>query len=251
MSRAIGISNATFIGARVAGQLTYVAAHKKNGKDINQRCIIPVYVNSNKGTGRDGTPGRSDQFRFVAWGKLADICARNLPKGKALDVICSPHSYEGRVYDGNGSPVLKSDGQPLTIEKVGFTVEKLVFGEESAKEVDLEVQSGKRPINWNVLNHPDAATYAATLKARQQVQYTGGDSFGYARVIVPAGQGITASNVAPVTAPVTTPGGVQVDPALMAAVQAALAGQPIQAPPTGVVPVAQTQAAVADVEVPF
>lgn len=191
MSRAIGLSAAQFIGARVAGQITFIPAHSKNNKPINQRCIIPVYVNSNRGTNRDGTPGRSDRFRFVAWGKLADICAKSLPKGKALDCVCSPHSYEGRIYDAQGNMRVDNTGQPITVERVGFTIEKIVFGEESQKEIDLEIQNGRRPANWNVPNHPDYQTWASVLQTRQATQYTGGDIFGFARVVVPSGPGIT------------------------------------------------------------
>jgi len=191
MSRAIGIGSAQFMGARVAGQITYILPHVKNGKNINQRCIIPVYVNSNKGTNRDGSPGRSDQFRLVAWSKLADICAKSLPKGKALDCVCSPHSYEGRIYDAQGNMRVDNTGQPITVERVGFTVERIVFGEESQKEIDNQIQTGRRPINWNNPQHPDSQTWTSILQSRQAAQYTGGDAFGFARVITPSGPGVT------------------------------------------------------------
>lgn len=195
MSRAIGLGTGSFMGARVAGiagtpPLTYIQAHVKNGKNINQRCIIPVYINSNKGTNRDGTPGRSDRFRLVAWGKLADICARSLSKGKALDCVYSPHSYEGRIYDAQGNMRVDNVGQPITVERVGFTIEKIVFGEDSQKEIDLEVQEGRRPVSWNVPNHPDNALWSKMLQDRQNLQFTGGSVFGFARVIIPSGPGI-------------------------------------------------------------
>lgn len=191
MSRAIGAGAAQFMGARVAGQPTYILPHVKNGKNINQRCIIPVYINSNKGTNRDGSPGRSDQFRLVAWGKLADITAKSLSKGKAIDCVCSPHSYEGRIYDAQGNMRVDNTGQPITVERVGFTIERIVFGEESQKEVDQEVATGRRPINWNNPQHPDYQTWLSILQTRQNTQYTGGDTFGFARVITPSGPGIT------------------------------------------------------------
>lgn len=210
MSRAIGMAATQFIGARVAGRdgvpsITYILAHIKNGKTINQRCNIPVYINSNKGTSRDGTPGRSDRFRLVAWGKMADICAKSLSKGKAFDAICSPHSYEGRTYDAQGNMRVDNTGQPITTEKVGFTIERIVFGEESQKEVELEIQTGRRPINWNVLNHPDHATWQTILQTRKNAQYTGGDIFGFAKVIIPSGPGITLMTGRPATTNTTTP----------------------------------------------
>jgi hypothetical protein len=206
MSRAIGLGTGSFMGARVAGiagtpSLTYVQAHVKSGKNINARCIIPVYINSNKGTNRDGTPGRSDRFRLVAWGKLADICARSLSKGKALDCVCSPHSYEGRIYDAQGNMRVDNVGQPITVERVGFTIEKIVFGEDSQKEIDLEIQEGRRPVSWNVPNHPDSALWSKMLQDRQNLQFTGGTVFGFARVIVPSGPGITLITNQPIGTP--------------------------------------------------
>lgn len=227
MSRAIGISSAQFMGARIAGQLTYVPAHNKNGKDINQRCMIPVYVNSNKGTGRDGQPGRSDQFRLVAWGKLADICARSLSKGKALDCICTPGSYEGRIYDTNGNMRVDNTGQPITVERVGFTIQSLVFGEDSQKEIDLEIQVGKRPINWNNPQHPDYQTWISVLQQRQATQHMGGNEFGFARVVIASGPGITTTTgqnttgggftQAAVNTMPANPANANVDPNLIAA----------------------------------
>lgn len=200
MSRAIGLGTGSFMGARVAGQITYIQAHVKNGKNINQRCIIPVYINSNKGTNRDGTPGRSDQFRLVAWGKLADICAKSLPKGKALDCVYSPHSYEGRIYDAQGNMRVDNTGQPITVERVGFTIEKIVFGEESLKKIDQEIQEGRRPVNWNVSNHPDVALWTNILQTRQNAQFQGGNVFGFARVVVPSGPDIVLTTGQPVQA---------------------------------------------------
>ncbi|MCK4526512.1 hypothetical protein KAW18_04005 [candidate division WOR-3 bacterium] len=219
MSRAIGIASAQFIGARIAGQVTYIPAHVKNGKNINQRCIIPTYVNSNRGTNRDGTPGRSDQFRLVAWGKLADICAKSLPKGKALDCVCAPHSYEGRMYDAQGNMKVDNTGQPITVERIGFTIERLVFGEESQKEVDLEIQAGRRPVNWANPQHPDYQLWLQILRDRQAVQYVGGETFGFARVVIPSGPGIALMTGQPLTAQGTAAAGVTpaaVDPTQLA-----------------------------------
>lgn len=242
MSRAIGIGAAQFIGARVAGRdgtpsVTYIPAHNKNGKPINQRCIIPVYINSNRGTNRDGTPGRSDRFRLVAWGKLADICARSLPKGKALDCVCSPHSYEGRIYDAQGNMRVDNTGQPITVERIGFTIERIVFGEESQKEIDAEIQNGRRPFNWNVPNHPDYQSWLSICQQRQALQYTGGEIFGFARVIIPSGPGITLMTNQPagVTPMAGQPAGVTspiIDPNQLAqaVAQVLRTPAPVQAP---------------------
>lgn len=253
MSRAIGAGAGQFMGARVAGELSYVLPHVKNGKAINAKVTIPIFVNNNKGTNRDGSAGRSDRYRLVAWGKLADICVKNLPKGKAIDIFVTPQSYPGKVYNGE-NVVLKSDGTPLTTEKVEFKIDKIIFGEESLKEIENEVQAGTRPQFWNVPGHADSAKYTQLLKDRQQVQYTGGQKFGYARVIVPSGPGVTLANQTPVNAPATTAAPaetpVAVDANLLAAVQAALNGQPVVPAPRGQTQTTQATQAAAD-EVPF
>jgi len=244
MSRAIGIGSTQFIGVRVAGQVTYIPAHTKAGKNINQRCTIPVYLNSNKGTNRDGTQGRSDRFRLVAWGKLADICARSLPKGKALDCICAPHSYEGRIYDAQGNMRVDQTGQPITVERVGFTIEKIVFGEESQKEIDLEIAEGRRPVNWNITSHPDSQMWANILQTRRQTApQANSNTFGFARVIVPTGPEIALMTQAPVQAPFTATMGTSTDPTQLATlIQQVLSAQaqnnvvPNTVPGTGVIP---------------
>lgn len=257
--RAIGLGSTQFMGARVAGELTYIPAHTKNGKLINQRTTIPVYLNSNKGTNRDGTPGRSDQYRLVAWGKLADICAKSLAKGKALDCNCTPHSYEGRIYDGQGQMRVDNTGQPLKVEKVGFTIDKIIFGEDAAKTIDEEIQNGRRPINWNVPNHADQQLYQSILTNRRAEVYAGGTKFVHAKVIVPSGPGIALANVAPVAAvaavaPITAPIAPVIDQAtLQAMIAQALAAQTPVAPvaTAPVAPVLTPQVMQASNDMPF
>jgi len=189
--RAISMFKSFAAGLRVAGPLTLYPAHFNNGKFVNARCIIPVYANSNKGTNQDGTPGRSDTFRMVAWGKLAYICAKSLPVGKAFDCMCTPHSYLGNNYNPDGSLRLDAAGQIIQTSKVAFTIEDIVFGEESDKTVTQEVQMGLRPANWNVRNHPDYALWTETLKTRQAAEWDMvSPAFGYANVAMPQGQNI-------------------------------------------------------------
>lgn len=197
MGRAKGWITSSCAGARVAGRdgelgLTYVPAHTVNGKLYNQRVTFTVYVNSTKGIGRDGSPGRSDRFQFVAYGALADSICRSLSNGKAIDCVLKPHSYQGRSFDANRTMRLEQDGSPVLVEKVGFQiVESPTYGEDSAKTIELEVAAGRRPVNWNVQNHQDSATWIQMLKDRANVQYIPGNpAFGYAKVITPQGQGI-------------------------------------------------------------
>ena len=192
MGRAISMAVVVLAGARVAGQLTYVPAHKKNGESVNSRCIIPVYCNSHRGHNqKTGEAGRTNSFRLVAWGKLADVCCKSLPKGKAIDVKCRPESYLGKLYNQDGTLRYDAAGQPIEIVKVAFTIEDIVFGEESSKTVAEEIQLGRRPINWAVPNHPDYAMWIQILEARQAMTWDGrSPEFLFARVAVPQGQGI-------------------------------------------------------------
>lgn len=225
--RSKGFITATIAGGRIAGTdgqpgLTYFPAHTVNGKAFNQRVTFTVYVNSNKGTKRDGTPGRSDRFHIVVYGPLADSICRCMSNGKAIDAILRPHIYEGRLFDKSGAMRLEADGSPIIVEKVGFQiVDSPIYGEDSLKTIELEVATGRRPINWNVTNHPDSATWTQMLKDRSNVQYVpGSTTFGYARVIVPQGQGTV------VTAQVAT------GPLAKAAAQAARASNTtVNAPP--------------------
>lgn len=199
MGRAIGLAGAFFAGVRVAGELTWIPAHTKNGKAVNSRCIIPVYRNSHRGTNmRTGEKGRVDSFKLVAWGKLADTCCKSLPKGKALDLFSEPQSYEGTLYNMDGSPRLDAAGTVIKTTKVSFTILDLVFGEESVKQVQEEKQTGRRPWQWDVPNTPDYQLWTKILQDKQHIVWDGrSPKFGYARVIVPQGPGIQLTFAAP------------------------------------------------------
>lgn len=196
MGRAIGMAWAMMVGVRVAGQLTFVPEHTKNGKLISARCTIPVYRNSHRGTNqKTGETGRTDSFKLVAWGKLAETCAKSLSKGKALDAMCEVQSYLGNLFNQDGSLRLGVDGQPIQIQKTSFTIMNIIFGEESEKMIAEEIQTGRRPVNWNVPTHPDYALWLDILKRRQASVWDGhSQTFGYARVVIPSGPGIVLGN---------------------------------------------------------
>jgi hypothetical protein len=183
---------ASFVGVRVAGQLTWVPAHTSNGKKVNSRVKIPVYLNSNKGTNaKTGEKGRTDAFTLVAWGKLADVCCRSLAKGKAVDVYAEPQSYEGKLFNMDGSLRLDAAGQPITTSKVSFTVFKLIFAEESEKQIQQEIQTGRRPAMWDKPNHSDYQLWIDILHRKQATVWDGRSPvFENARVIIPQGPGI-------------------------------------------------------------
>jgi hypothetical protein len=188
--RSIGLAVAMFAGVRVTGQLTYIPAHiNAQGKRINAKCTIPVAKNSHKGTRQDGTSGRTDYFSVTCWGKLADIMARSCPPGKALDLVCEPRSYMGKLFNQDGSLRLDAAGQPIEIPKMSFNVVMSpVFGEESAKQIEREIGEGLRPRNWNVQGHPDFQLWTNMLQQRQAYSWDGqSKNFLWARVVVPQG----------------------------------------------------------------
>jgi hypothetical protein len=195
--RSISIKSAFFAGIRVLGQLTYIPAHMKNGKEINARATIPVRANSHRGHDRQGQPGRKDDFKLTVWGKLADTCARSCSPGKCIDVVCEPNSYLGKVFNPDGSMRMDAAGQAIEVNKVGFTVREIVFGEESRKFVTEEIQAGKRPVGWDTPGTPDHQQWQNTLNTRKAIQWDGGPVFGYARVVIPQGQGIQLMGQAP------------------------------------------------------
>lgn len=199
MGRAYSLMSCTFSGARVAGTLTYVPAHISKGKEVNSRCVIPIYCNSNKGTDqRTGEKGRSDSFKLVAWGKLADTCCKSLPVGKALDAITKPQSYMGRLFDMNGQQRNDVAGAGIMAEKTSFVIMEINFGEESTKTIAEEIQTGRRPINWDKPNHPDFEVWRTVLKNRQMSVWDGvSPAFWFARVSIPQGQGVSLIKVAP------------------------------------------------------
>ena len=192
MGRSIGQAFTFFAGVRVSNRLTYIPAYiKADGKRVPAKCIIPVARNSHKGHNPDGTEGRTDFFELTAWGKLADIMARSCPPGKALDVLCEPRTYKGKLFTGDGSGQQRQDaaGVPIEITKMSFNIIVApTFGEESEKQIAQEIIEGWRPANWNVKGHPDYQLWLENLAKLQAAVWDGrSPDFGWARVVVPQG----------------------------------------------------------------
>lgn len=187
--RSIGLAATTFAGVRVSSTPTYIPAHiNAGGKRISAKITIPVAKNSHKGTNqKDGSAGRTDFFTLTAWGKLADIMARSCPPGKALDCVCEPRSYMGKLFNSDGSLKLDSAGQPIMVPKTSFNIVlSPVFGEESQGQIDKEINAGLRPGNWNIKGHPDYELWTSILKQRQTYNWDGqSPTFLFARVVVP------------------------------------------------------------------
>lgn len=230
--RSIGMMFGFGSGLRVAGQhggdasLTFVPAHiNAAGKKVSHRCEIPVYCNSHRGA--EG--GKRSMFKLVVWGELARKCALTLSPGKAIDVLVEMSSYDGKVYV-NRQAVLGAEGTPLTVNKTSLTIMRICFGEEAAKHIAGEIASNLRPQGWDNPASPDFQLWKNELQRRIALQYTGGERFGYARVITPTGQILPPEQAASQYAQPTAA------PAPVAAVTAAFGGQAPVAPqvPTNV-----------------
>jgi len=178
-----------FAGLRVAST-TYYPAHSKNGKNVSARLVINAFKNI-ASSANDGE-GRNEVIQLTAWGKLADICAKSMSPGKEFNSTADLHVYDGRVFH-NQQPVTMADGTVLTTKKQSYTIVRLTFGEESNKLIAHEIQNNIRPAGWNQVGSAEHQAWVATLKARQAIQFDAKlPTFGYARVIVPTGQGIGA-----------------------------------------------------------
>lgn len=192
----IGTVDVTVINGRVAALPVYFPEHTKNGITINARCEFSAYVNragrkDNTGNRREG---RSDSYKFVAWGGLADVCAKAMAEGKEFSCHCDLRSYAARVRN-NGEVILKTDGSPLMITKSSLTIKlgTLCLGADSAKTIQNEIAGGKRPVNWDKANHPDNLTWKSILQQINSTKYAGGGTFGNAKVIIPSGAGVTCA----------------------------------------------------------
>lgn len=188
-----GINTLTLIDCRLAGPVNYHPRHRKPGatKDTQAQANGTVYQNI-----RD----KKVTIPITAWGKMADVLARGGATGKQLHLVCSVHSYRGRVWvpvaDGQAPQcVMLADNQPLLIEKIGFTVESLSFGIDSAKTVQEELQSGFRPAGWNDPATPGYQEWRNRCQANNSIQFdpnTHAQWFGYARVKPVNGQIVVA-----------------------------------------------------------
>lgn len=175
-----------FSGLRVGGT-DYYPAHSKNGVNISQRLVIDAYANSVK---RNGDEIR-DRYQLTVWGKLADICAKAMSQGKEFHATCKPRMYEGRVFIDR-QPLVLHDGTVVKTNRYSFTIVDLIFGEESQKLIDSEIQKGIRPADWNKTAEGRAA-WKQLLQMRMAVQFDPSKpAFGYARVRKPEGEGIGA-----------------------------------------------------------
>jgi hypothetical protein len=173
-----------FEGLRVAGETLYIPdITDAGGKTTNRHIRIPVYMNERRSD-------RPNRFSLTGWGKLADVCANLLAVGTEFNCKCRPNSYQGRVFDRNGQPLLYPDGSPITTEKVSFSIVmdfKIIA--DSRKTIEAEIAAGKRPMNWDDGGAGQEAWRQARKVMAAQQYVPGSTTFGHARVLVPT-QGV-------------------------------------------------------------
>jgi len=179
-----GINVVTLIDCRIAGPATYIPEHPKQNaqpgdKNIQAQADFTVFQNI-----RD----KKMTFEITAWGKMADVVARGGATGKQVHLVCSLHSFRGKVWFPvpDGAPrsfVTRADGQPLLIEKTGLTLEDISFGTDSAKTIQEEIARGFRPVGWNDPANPGYQDWRNRCAQNNALQYQPGmEWFGYAKV---------------------------------------------------------------------
>lgn len=237
MSSSKSVVVMTGAGLRVASS-TYTPAHSKNGVNISAK--LTVYAYQNDGKKNTGNDAKKPPMQFTIWGKLADICAKALSKGKEFHCSAKAAPYRKRVYfksavEGQpGAPVLNSDGSPVEVAVVGFTVRDLSFGADAKGLINTEIQERIRPMGWDVQGSAEEAQWKATQSARMATQFdpnspTG--QYGFARIYMPKGAGIGAYIAQGQTAGAA--------PAVAAALNAVNpAAAPLQAPAPAAAPAA-------------
>lgn len=191
-----GANTVAMMGCRIAGAPNYTPAYTKNGqadKVIQAQCKFAVYQN---------VRGKRLKFDITAWGKMADIIARSGATGKEITMFCEMNSYRGRVWlptpDGQPSQhVTLADGQPLLIDKVGFTIRNMHWGPDSSKTIQEEIMAGRRPQGWNDPTSPGKQQWVQMCANLKNQQYVPGNvTFGYARVTMPTNGQVVGNTVA-------------------------------------------------------
>lgn len=182
----------------------YVPAHTSNGEARSARWEGSFYHNI---PGRDGRPDQDVVVKITAWngrnakpGKgLADMCAKWISMGKEICCEVDIVSYKSRIFV-DGQPVINSAGVAHMEPKLGFRMRPgtLQFGRDGQKALAMEIQKWNqqvgqqsffaRPPQWNVVGTQDQITWSQGILPWRSAQvYTGGNTFGCAKVVIPEG----------------------------------------------------------------
>jgi hypothetical protein len=188
------------IGARIAGSLKpedggvhldfYPGYIRPDGKKISSKLVFKMYINDTR-----GEASRPITYRGTLWGVRAIGACKGFSVGKemhfpALDV----DPYMGRVWvnvNGTMQAVIGPDGQPILTDKVGYTVREMIYGNDSKKTIQSEIQAGIRPPMWDKEGHQDYQLWTGRIQARKSLLFNPQipehqTRFGYARVHMPA-----------------------------------------------------------------
>ena len=203
-------------GLEFAG--SYYPAHTKNGKNNSAKWIGTMIQNDPDWTDSQGNrvKGKTRYFHLTIWngknaqpGKgMADIAAKNLSVGKAIDHIeCRAEPYDHRVFENHVPLVSPATGQPVMVEGMNFVyVRHLEFGRDSKRQVARETEKyvvgqanfWSRPPEWDKDNTAGAEAWKLVMNIRKQAKWDGqSESFGYAKVVIPEGAQLTGFNQAP------------------------------------------------------
>lgn len=228
------------VNLRAADCPIYYAAHSKNGVNVSQRLTCRMAVNK-PGKQNDGK-GTVQYINMTFWGKMADVAARSIGKGKELSCGLELNVFKGKAYH-KGNPVFVpgENGAPeqLMVEKVGFELEpgKLIFGADADDQIAREIQAGQRPVGWDVKGSPAAIAFKQQLDIRNATPFNPAlATFGHAKVVLATGAGIGAydhskDKAYTKSAPTGQPVMASVEQTVIAAVGAALpAAPPVPAP---------------------
>jgi hypothetical protein len=202
------LASTFFSNVKVCGQLIYTPTHYNDGEKIEAKVQILVHKRAKSTLHFTTSHGgkilykTSDQhstydtnklgtFTLFAYGKTALICCSVLSPGKSIDVTCVPNT-ENVPLIRNGVKVLDSNNNVVFVNKVSFDITNIIFGEDSQRFIDMQINAGLRPPRWNDICHPDYVIWKKVLKQWNYIKPNRRRKFiGYARQIIPKGPGIT------------------------------------------------------------
>jgi hypothetical protein len=165
-----------YINARIATneniKMVYVPKHKKGKNIIDSKLLIPIMVNEF---------GKSEAkfFTLVAIGKLANIFAKQLNKGKEMTFFCKDETIIiGWIWG--------SDSQTTINEEI------IDWDHNDGKGLGIASGEGFRPEDWNKPGTQDNIIWRQMMHHRNQRVFSEQDLengfFGFAKISKPGGK---------------------------------------------------------------
>ena len=224
----------------------YAGYNKPNGKQVDHRCVVPVYVNTIGRKNKDGVRGEGTTkvYQLTAWGKAALSLCLHVQEGKEISFEADEQQYKTR-FMRDGKPILNSDGTEILIDRSSYELrpETILYGESSTKFINEGLANGTIAIGYDgsvptgmlmaaVAQGFEAVKSLANLAIQgperekqmrvawnAQVFHPGMEKFGYAKVVYktpvnaytpPVATAPPAPQAVP-TAPPVPPAGITVD----------------------------------------